>query len=160
MNQSHCPHCEILAVRARWTQGLDSCDWSLLRSTITDFVFVDYSGWNHEPGTMQDADTWVERRKGLFPGLWASQHSISNAIINVSANQASARMYVTAEHVLAEDGERWFTLGGIYEDEYTLAEGSWRISAMKLTPRWFRGDRDVLTQARHLAATGTGPRSA
>lgn len=154
-----CIHSQVLAVRAHWTQGLDSCNWSMLRSTLTDRVYVDYSAWNQEPGSFHRADDWVERRKGLFPGLWASQHNVSNAIIEVAESHAFGRMYVTAEHILDEDGEHFFTLGGVYEDEYTLSHGIWTLCSMKLTPKWTRGDQKILEAARLLAAAGLGPRS-
>lgn len=153
-----CEGCQILQVRARWTQGLDSCDWVGLRSTLADQVSVDYSAWNGIRGSLQDADEWVEARKGLFPGLWASQHMVSNPRLEIADTTAQAIMYVTAEHILDEAGERWFTVGGTYRDEYAKTNDGWVITSMTMTPRWTRGDRGALDEARKRAAAGTGPR--
>ncbi len=143
---------EICEVRSRWAQGLDTCDWSLLRDQLCDEVFVDYSGWSGQLGSVMSADDWVDARKGLFPGLWATQHNMTNPRIRVDGDRAWGTTNVTAEHVLDESGERWFTLGGVYTDEYRRTEGRWRISSMTLTPRWSRGDREVLTEGRRRAA--------
>lgn len=153
-----CEGCQLLQVRARWTQGLDSCDWVELRSTLADEVYVDYSAWNGTPGSSHRADEWVKARKGLFPGLWASQHVVSNTRLEIADGIVKAMMYVTAEHILDDEGERWFTVGGIYRDEYEKTDGRWVITSMTMTPLWTRGDRGSLDEARKRAAAGTGPR--
>lgn len=142
----------ICEVRARWAQGLDTCDWPLLRDQLCDHVDVDYSGWSGQPASTMAADDWVEARTGLFPGLWASQHTISNPQVRVDGDRAWGRYNVTAEHILDADGLRWFTLGGVYVDEYLRVEGRWRIRSMTLLPRWYRGDRAVLDEGRNRAA--------
>lgn len=146
----------ICEVRSRWAQGLDTRDWTLLRAQLCDEVFVDYSGWSGQPGAMVAADDWVRARLGLFPGLWASQHNLTNPQIRIEGDRARGTTNVTAEHILDEDGERWFTLGGVYSDEYVRSDGSWLISSMTLTPSWYRGDRGVMDEGRRRAAILNG----
>ena len=141
----------VCEVRSAFAAGLDGCDWPLLRSVLADSVLVDYSSWSGRPAATVEADEWVEQRTLLFPGLAASQHSLTNPRVVIDGDGATSTVYVTSEHVLDPDGERWFTIGGVYDDELVRTPDGWRISSMRLLVRWQRGDRGVIDEARRRA---------
>ncbi len=144
---------DIIATFSRFASGIDRRDWELYRSVFTDEIDVDYTSYRPGSKSRMAADLWVDRAKGLFPGLDASQHSLSNPAIEIDGDTASATMYLVAEHFLTNDqGDNSYTIGGYYSDSLVREDGVWRISAKRLTVTWNRGNRHVLTLAAARAA--------
>ena len=91
---------------------------------------------------------WVERVSPLFEGLDATQHTMSNPLVEIEPSGASARcrMYMQAAHFL--DGDE-FTIGGFYDDHLVLGDDHrWRLDAVALTVWWRRGDDTIMKRAR------------
>lgn len=165
MGTDHQAICETVY---RYAFGVDSRDWILYRSIFADEVTIDFSSYNGRPSTTMRADDWVAGVAPLFMGLTASQHSMTNPIVSVAAGRLTATciMYMRAEHLLeVEELEgpvaRWFTIGGYYTD--TLCpdpqDGSWRLTSVKLTVLWRRGDPSTMTKALALGTAGRAART-
>ncbi len=127
--------------------GVDRRDWTGYRAIFDERVRVDFSSWNGQPATEYAADEWVAHVVPLFTGLDASQHSMTNPVVVIDGTTATCAMYVTAEHIL---GDRWFTVGGWYDDRLVLTDDGWKLSAVTLTITWRRGDIEVMADARIL----------
>jgi hypothetical protein len=157
-------YCRIQQTFSAFAAGIDLRDWRLYRSVFTDEIDVDYSSYRAGSTGRMAADDWVARARGLFPGLQASQHFLSNLFVPAAPTVSAAkgegrsvecRMYVRAEHVLAnDDGDDRFTIGGYYTDRLVQAadQEDWRIAAVRLTVLWNSGNRHVLALASERAA--------
>jgi hypothetical protein len=142
---------EVIETVYRFAAGIDHRDWQAYRDIFTDEILIDYSSYRTDSiGTMR-ADDWVARAVRLFPGLDASQHTISNSIATLDGDEATCDSYVRAEHAL--DGEL-FTLGGFYTHGLVRHADGWRINRVALRVAWTQGDRELLDRARARAAAG------
>jgi hypothetical protein len=108
-----------------------------------------------------NVDQWVATITPLFDGLDATQHTMSNPVVEVDGNSARCRVYMQATHFLWRDdlqavtgsAEPEFTIGGYYDDHLVLdADGSWRIDAVTLTVWWRRGNEAIMELARGAAS--------
>jgi hypothetical protein len=149
---------ELAAVLYRYAYGLDLRDWPGYRSVFADEVAVDFSSYRGRPTTV-DADAWVAEARATFEGLDATQHTMTNPLAWVEGDTARLRMYVQAAHLLRDDGgDRWFTIGGYYDDALTRRGGEWRITAVTLNVLWTTGDESIMAAARRRASTNTTSR--
>jgi hypothetical protein len=145
-------HIEITRRLYEYALGIDTRDWALYRGIFCDEVTMDFSSFNGEPPALQSADDWVAGVSVLFNGLDATQHSMSNPMVDIEGETARCRMYMQAEHFLQnEQGAADFTIGGYYDDQLVLSDGCWKIAAVTLNVLWNRGNRHILA----LAVAGT-----
>jgi hypothetical protein len=141
----------IVRRRYEYALGIDTRDWALLRSIFSDEIEMDFSSYSGQPGSKVSADDWVNGVKILFTGLDATQHVMSNPIVDVEGDSGRLRMYMKAEHFLLNDsGSDDFALGGYYEDRLIKTAGQWKIEAVKLTVLWNRGNRHIMSLAHEI----------
>jgi hypothetical protein len=138
-----------LDVLARFAHGIDGRDWALYRSVFTDEVDIDYTSYRPGSRGRMPADEWVDRARGLFPGLDASQHVLVNAWVRSDGEGVRVQTSMRADHFL--DGAR-YTLGGTYLHLLIPVAGAWRISGVTLTVSWTEGDRQMLARAAERVA--------
>jgi len=53
-----------------------------------------------------------------------------------------------AVHMLGDDPEPEFTIGGYYDDQLVRTTNGWRLNAVTLTVTWRRGNPDIMRRAR------------
>ncbi|NKQ57219.1 nuclear transport factor 2 family protein [Amycolatopsis sp. K13G38] len=149
---------EICQTRYRLAAAIDGRDWDLARAVVDTQVELDYSSYASErvPGRVP-AEEWIAYLATLFPGFDATQHSLSNPVVELAGDAAGSTMAMTAEHLL--DGCR-FTIGGRYEDAYRRRDGRWRLTATRLVVRWVHGDAAIMPLAleRGVALRGEAAR--
>ena len=127
----------------RYAWALDSRDWQSLRALFCDQVVFDYSSHSGSPAAEISADAWIGRLANARPGFDLTQHSLSNVAVRIAGATAEVRTYLRAEHQLAAAApDDWVTLGGYYRFDFRR-EGEWKISGLKLTVAWNRGNRDL-----------------
>ncbi len=144
---------QITRRRYEYALGIDTCDFDLLRSIFTDEVTMDFEDYSGMPGAKMRADDWVAGCKVLFTGLDATQHVMTNPIVDVDGHRATCRMYMKAEHFFQNDqGNADFALGGYYLDQLEKRDGKWLINAVTLKIFWNRGNRHIMTMAAELGA--------
>ena len=140
-----------------YAYGIDSRDWVLYRSIFTDEVTMDFSSYNGTGGAqVMSADDWVAGVQPLFTGLDATQHTMSNPLVDVDGDRARCRMYMQAVHVLHDDPAPEFTIAGFYDDQLVLTDERWRIDAVTLTVWWRRGNPDIMPIARRRGLDALG----
>ena len=138
---------EVRETVYRYATGVDTRDWELYRSIFADRVHVDFSSWNGRPGAETSADEWVAGVKVLFTGLDATQHVMSNPIVDLDGDRAVCTVYMKAEHFLySEAGDDSFAIGGYYRDTLVRTGAGWRIDGVTLTVTWRRGNEGVMTR--------------
>ncbi|MFN0146348.1 MAG: nuclear transport factor 2 family protein [Dehalococcoidia bacterium] len=131
----------------RYATGLDTRDWTLLRSIFTDEVDMDFTSVRMRAGRMK-ADDWVESARVLFAGFDATQHLSANHVHDIRGDEAICTSYMRAEHFVANlEGENSYTMGGYYTNRLVRTAGGWKLCAVTLTVNWNRGNRDVLRLA-------------
>ncbi len=139
---------EICETKYRYAYGLDGKDWELYRSIFRDEITMDFSSFSGQPAATMAADAWVAACRALFEGLDASQHQMSNPLVEIDGDEARCRMYVQAEHFLLNDqGDDSFSLGGYYDDRLVLTPEGWQIAAVTLHVKWNRGNRHIMQLA-------------
>lgn len=150
-------HTEITRRVYEYAYGIDTRDWTLYRSIFTDEITMDFSSYNGSPAAPMTADAWVAGVKVLFTGLDATQHSMSNPLVDVDGDRARCRMYMQAEHFfLNAQGSQDFALGGYYDDRLVRTDGGWKIEAVTLNVLWNRGNRHIMELAAQLGAERLG----
>jgi 3-phenylpropionate/cinnamic acid dioxygenase small subunit len=144
---------DVIDTVYRFAAAIDTRDWAGYRAVFTDEIDVDYT--SYRPGSIarMPADDWVGRATRLFPGLDASQHSISNPRVALDGDRAVLDCYVRADHSLVDpSGDSMFTIGGKYRMEMARLVDGWRINAVALTVLWNQGNRYLMTVAAERAA--------
>jgi hypothetical protein len=146
----------VIEALHRFADGIDRRDWVRYRAAFTDEIELDYSSYRPENSGTWTADAWVDKARSLFPGLDASQHSITNAIVELDGDIAHVVADVRADHVVVVDGvTRVYTVAGWYDDELVRTSDGWRIRAKALHMRWAEGDASVMQVARDRVRTAT-----
>ena len=141
----------------KYAWGIDSRDWALFRSIFADELTMDFSSYSGVPGSRMSADDWVAGCRSLLPGFDATQHVLTNFMIDVEGDSATAIVYMKAEHFIANSlGDNSHTLGGYYTHKLMREGEQWKIHATTLTVLWSRGNRQVYELARQRVAEGAG----
>ena len=142
----------------RFALGLDTRDWDLYRSIFAEEVSVDYSSYAGFSPAKVTGDNWVAGVRPSFNGLHATQHSMTNPLVQIEGERARCRMYLWAHHVFDEsDPTSWFTLGGYYDDTLVrsmLGPVGWLIDGVKLTVNWRAGDESIMSAGRKRGLAG------
>jgi hypothetical protein len=121
---------DITEVMFKFARALDRVDGELMKSTYwedaveehQDPIFPEQFFWNG------NAHEFVPIAMKGFEGLKATQHRISNPLIELSGDEATAECYVWAYHLHEEDGvDKEGTLGGRHLFRFERREGEWKI---------------------------------
>ena len=135
--------------------GIDTKDFDLYGSIFADHINIDFSSYEGSSvpeSTVLTKDQWVNRVRPLFTGLAATQHSMTNPVVNIDGDTASCRMYMQAHHVFKPEKEdSWFTIGGYYDDTLLRdaeSPSGWKLTGVKLTVLWRKGQESIMQLAR------------
>jgi hypothetical protein len=138
---------EIEETSRRFGRAADSRDDeernALLDSCMTDDVEVQYP-W----GTWHGRE---EEKRKLATGISAlfrvTRHMLTNALIEIDGDRATAEYYVTSPHaVQSADGEKFVWGGGIYRQELVRTRDGWRIAKHHCTGIWIDDDGSLVTK--------------
>jgi hypothetical protein len=154
------PRIDVAQTVYSFAYGIDMRDWAAYRSIFVDPpapITFDYESYHGRPATRMTADEWLDAVRPLFDGLDATQHTMSNPIVDLDQDGRSARcrVYMQAAHFLWSEDEPEFTIGGYYDD-HLVQDGSgtgWRIDAVTLTVWWRRGNAEIMDIARRRRDT-------
>ncbi len=128
--------------------GIDTRDWTLYRSIFANEIHMNFQSYNGNPAATMQADDWVAGCRRLFDNLDATQHSMTNPLVEVTGDTARCRMYMQAEHFLQNtSGNSDFALGGYYDDQLIRTVDGWKITAVTLNVFWSRGNRQIMELA-------------
>ncbi|MFN3231121.1 MAG: nuclear transport factor 2 family protein [Alphaproteobacteria bacterium] len=144
---------EIQETILKYATGLDSRDFALYRSIFADEVDIDFSSYSGQPASRMTGDEWGQMVQRMLPGFDATQHVLTNFVIEVDGDEATANVYVQAEHFIANsEGDNSHTLGGYYIHKLKRHGDAWKIHATTLNVTWNRGNRDVYRLATERVA--------
>ena len=115
---------QITEVLIRYATGIDSKDWPLFRSCWADEVDLDYG----ELGEFTDPDAFTDLFAQVHNPMGNTYHRLSNFVVDVSGDTATARTYVHAVlMVTPDDNGPWVDVVGHYDDELVRGADGWRI---------------------------------
>lgn len=142
---------DITRRRYEYALGIDTRDFALLRSVFTDEITMDFADYSGQPSATLSADDWVAGCRVLFTGLDATQHVMSNPLVDIDGDRATCKMYMKAEHFLRNDqGSFDYAIGGYYTDQLQRVGNQWLINAVTLTLFWQRGNRHIMQLATEI----------
>jgi hypothetical protein len=115
---------QIAELLIRYATGIDFKDWLLFRTCWTDKVDIDYG----DLGQFTSADEFTALMTQIHDGMGQTYHRISNLVIDVDGERATARSYVHAVLMaIPGDSSSWVDALGHYDDELVRTSVGWRI---------------------------------
>jgi 3-phenylpropionate/cinnamic acid dioxygenase small subunit len=118
-------HDLITDVLVRYATGIDTKDWKLFRTCFTDDVHADYG---EGVGSWTDADGITEYMTVMHADMVDTKHQLTNFVIEIDGDSATASTYVHAVLVVTHDPLTWYEPVGRYEDRLVRTPEGWRIS--------------------------------
>ncbi len=138
----------IRQVQYNYARAIDTRNRDLLRSIYADEITYDWTDFDPNMIETVPADKWVDNTFALIKGLKATEHQMTNFLIEVDGDHAKATTYLRAMHYLPNtDGDNWCECGGIYWNEYVRTEAGWKIERIKLNILWWTGNQDLFRLA-------------
>ena len=113
---------EIVALTVRYATAIDSRQYGLLSTVFTEDADLDYG----EVGKWTGAAEVTEFMDLAHAGAANTMHRMSNQVVDVNGDSATARTYVDAL-ILGPDGSGVNAIG-FYDDELVRTADGWRIS--------------------------------
>jgi len=130
----------IVDVSHRYCWALDARQWHLL-----DDVFAADATAELASPLLQGRDAIVARVRGTVEVLDATQHTVTNHLLEIDGVQATSMCYLHAQHVLASaEGGPLFVVAGRYHDRLELTAAGWRIVHRRLDIVWTEGNMAVV----------------
>lgn len=116
-----------------YATAIDTHDWNLLDTIFLPDADCDYSEAGGFRGPYPEIRAWLA--EVLAP--MQTQHMLTNHVIDVDGDEATASTYLQAEHRFEVDGEPvFYTFRGIYRDRLVRTASGWAIAVRSLTPMW------------------------
>jgi 3-phenylpropionate/cinnamic acid dioxygenase small subunit len=135
---------QIHDLAVRYATALDNRNWELLRTCFLPDATGHYEGIG-EVASYEE----IERicRRALEP-LDASQHILSNFVIDIHGDEADFTCYLHAQHVKTDaPGGPNFVIAGTYRDRHVKTSEGWRIARRELSTAWSEGNLQVIAHA-------------
>lgn len=146
----------------RMTWYLDRRDWAGLTGLFTEQVYTDYTSlWGGSPQEATVQELLSTDRQGSWrrtmDGLEATQHQLTNVLVDLDGDEARATANVVGVHRLTNPhGAPLWTVGGTYDFRVVRTGDGWRIRAITMTITWAEGNQHVLALA-VARSTGAAP---
>lgn len=112
----------------RYATGIDRRDWPLFRTVFTDDCELDYG----EIGRWNGVDEVTDFMDKTHAMAGHTLHRLSNQVITVDGEKASARTYVDAV-IMFGDNQAGVNAWGFYDDEIVRTAEGWRIARRRFT---------------------------
>lgn len=144
---------KIQDVVTRYATSVDRRDWPSLQSIFADKIERDMSSFTGNPAETIQSAQHVSECGATLPGFDSTQHFLLNTDIIIDGDQATAIVYMMADHTLVEDGEqKQFTIRGNYTYQLSRSASDWQITGMKLGVASTQGDQGIFATAACRAA--------
>jgi len=119
---------DVAEVLLRYATGIDRRDWALFRTCFTDDCEADYGAI----GVWHGAAAITEWMKQSHAACGHTLHRISNQVVSPSGKGVTARSYVDALVMLA-DNRTGTRAVGYYDDELVHTGDGWKIARRRFT---------------------------
>lgn len=140
----------IQDVLTRYSRGVDRCDLETLKSAFWEDAEVQYGD------AVEGAHRWAEALVVALKGMARTSHALSNMLIDVDGEHATAETYCTAYHeVSTPNGMHEMIVGGRYLDRLERRADVWRISSRLYVMDWNRNGPSTAVWDEGMYATLT-----
>lgn len=137
---------EIVQLTTRMAWLTDRRDWDSLPQVFAEQVDLDYASLTGQPPTQLPPTDIVTAWRAGLGALDATQHLLSNHLVDVTGERAVATAQFQAVHVLANPhGDPTWTLGGHYRFGLVRSSAGWRIDKLAMTVTWATGNQQIMT---------------
>lgn len=119
---------QISDVLIRYATGIDRRDWELFRTVFADDCELDYG----EIGSWRGVDAVVEFMVAAHDMAGHTLHRITNQVVAVDGDTATARAYVDAL-IMSQDNSSGVNAAGFYDDDLVRTDAGWRIVRRRFT---------------------------
>ena len=119
---------DIADVLLRYSSGIDRRDWDLFRRCFTSDVYAEYD----DVGVWSGVDEFTNFMSVVHAGMGHTLHRITNPVIDVTGDRATARTYVDAI-LMASDGRGGIGAVGFFDDDFVRTPEGWRIARRHFT---------------------------
>jgi 3-phenylpropionate/cinnamic acid dioxygenase small subunit len=152
---AHLDKQDIIESILRYASGIDMRNWALYRQCFTDELEVDFTSWSGGTPRKLSADDWVAGVRSTLSGFEGTQHTLTNFVIDLRGDEATAVVYMSAQHYLPNaQGDNTLLIGGYYTHDLVRAATDWKIRRARLTVTWTVGNRHIFELARQRVAEG------
>jgi ketosteroid isomerase-like protein len=131
-------HDEIRQLMAVYADAIDAKDYDAITACFTPDAITVYAGYSDTLRGPAEIEAHMRR---ALDQLDASQHLLTNFIIDVDEDNGLLRCDILAQHV--RQNER-FLAGGKYCVEIRRIAGNWKIARLTARTIWSEGDRAML----------------
>ena len=137
----------------KYATGIDRRQWDLYRSIFADEVIMDFSSWSGSPASTMSADDWTAGVRATLEPFDATQHVLTNFVVDIAGDSAACTCYMSAHHHLVIHGERHLhSIGGYYVHKLERGNDGWLIHGSTLNVTWEMGDRGLFDLAARRGA--------
>lgn len=119
---------DISDLLVRYATGIDRRDWPLFRTVFTDDCELDYG----EIGRWSGVDEVTDFMDKTHAMAGHTLHRLSNQVIAVEGDNATARTYVDAV-IMFGGNQAGVNAWGFYDDEIVRTGEGWRIARRRFT---------------------------
>ena len=121
---------EITGVLIRYATGIDRRDWELFRTCWTEDTDADYG---RKIGHFHGADEITAHMVTAHADMGPTWHRLSNFVIEVDGDSATARTYVHAVLMVNKNHpDRWLDVVSHYDDILARTATGWKISSRRV----------------------------
>lgn len=119
---------DITEVLLRYATGIDRRDWATFRTAFTADCVLDYG----EIGSFTGVEAVTEFMDRSHAMAGHTMHRLSNIVIALDGDRASARTYVDGL-ILGPDNASGVSAVGFYDDDLIRTDRGWRIARRVFT---------------------------
>ena len=130
---------EITQLLYRYARAIDAKDWKALEQIFTPDARIHYAVERGAELRFPELGPWLAQAMTIFK---ATQHVITNPLVELERDRARATSYLTGTHVQVrrDSGVQVLTTeGSTYSDELVRTREGWRIASRRLERTWVDG---------------------
>jgi len=128
---------EIQELLSRYAQIVDARKWDQLDLVFEQGAIIDFTRNGGECLTYPEIVNYLQSSLSIFVGI---QHFMTNFVIDIVGDKATARNYVFTQMVsLVDGGEQLLADGGWYDSEFRRGPNGWRMSRYVAGLVWLDG---------------------
>ncbi|MEM1103589.1 MAG: nuclear transport factor 2 family protein [Pseudomonadota bacterium] len=115
---------EIQELLSRYCRAVDRLDFEILREIFDEAATVELGKFHKG-----DVEGFIGVAKTFMGSMERTSHALANCIIEIDGDEAGSETYVSAHHVLDEEGSLFeLIVGARYLNRFVRRSDGWRIS--------------------------------
>jgi hypothetical protein len=130
----------------RYAMSLDKADWELMKETIAEPIFVDFSSWADLEPASYSRQEWAGFARDVLSGFDSRQHISPNHVITFnSEDEAVCSSYMFAQHLIRDvpEGDTFIMRGSYTNVLQRKQGGGWEINRLTMHFTWGEGNENL-----------------